>query len=268
MSVLGTTTTDTTSTIYSLFDAIKQQLWSDFIDNSLLPYYSPIPSTASSASNYLMTSPVQSSTYLIQTLSETYITNEFFDCPQARALHVCSKYVPLNAIVVRLLSNINSSNGVFETARALHLIFGLILLRRRSSTRCLFETVFPYLFNLKSNEFMLEPNVYCTSLIMSILLAVELQGNDAEEELFRVKPWREPTSVSLPKSGDTSVTDAYGFFLNDVSEELFATETLRPVNYFLGWFQTILWTFSRRVRFLKPFVKAKLVRDKISSRLL
>ncbi|CAF4231454.1 unnamed protein product, partial [Rotaria sordida] len=43
------TQTDSTLTTFSLLDAIKRQLWSDFIDNSLLPYYSMILTLSSSS---------------------------------------------------------------------------------------------------------------------------------------------------------------------------------------------------------------------------
>ena len=115
---------------------------------------------------------------------------------------------------------------------------------------------------------MLEPNVYCTSLILSILLLLEFNGNnDQLEDLFRVKSWKEMSLKDeiIPTYEDTSVTDAYHLLLNYSSEELFSSETLRPVNYFLGWFQTILWTFSRTAKLLKPFIKPKLVRPQKNS---
>jgi hypothetical protein len=111
---------------------------------------------------------------------------------------------------------------------------------------------------------MLEPNVYSISLIMSVLLALEFHRNtDQLEDIFRVKSWKgiNPTDDIVPKYEDTSVADAYNSLLDCSSEELFSSETLRPVNYFLGWFQTILWMFSRQVKSLKPFVKPKLVRQ-------
>ncbi|CAF3978637.1 unnamed protein product, partial [Rotaria sp. Silwood1] len=43
------TQTDFTLTTFSLHDAIKRQLWSDFIDNPLLPYYSMILTLSSSS---------------------------------------------------------------------------------------------------------------------------------------------------------------------------------------------------------------------------
>ncbi|CAF3896482.1 unnamed protein product, partial [Adineta steineri] len=133
-------TTDSTSTLSSLFDAIKRQLWTDFIDNSLLPYYSIIPSVSStSVVNHLSTSSIQTSTWLIQSLFDTYLTSEFLNSEQSRALYICSKYVPLNFIIIRLLTNTNTSDGIYETGRSLYFIFGLILCRIRSSTRCLLE---------------------------------------------------------------------------------------------------------------------------------
>jgi hypothetical protein len=175
----------------------------------------------------------------------------------------------MDLIIIRLLTNINTSNGIYETGRALYFIFGLILFRRRSSTRCLLEQVLPYLFNIKSNEFMLEPNVYSISLILNILLILEFnQTNDQLEDLFHVKSWKEIYPIDenfdiiIPKYENTSVTNAYNYLLNYSSEELFSSETLRPVNYFLGWFQTILWMFSRKAKSLKTFVKPKLVRKK------
>ena len=132
------TTTDNDSTVPSLLDAIKRQLWSDFIDNPLLPYYSILPSVSStSLTNNHTPSLPQTATTFIHTLSDIYITNEFLDCQQSRALCVCSKYVPFDLIITRLLASINTSNGIYETRRALHFIFGLTLFRRRSSTRCL-----------------------------------------------------------------------------------------------------------------------------------
>jgi hypothetical protein len=257
------TNADSTSTIFSLFDAIKRQLWSQFIDNPLLPFY-PLNSSFSSSSivNNLSLSSSQTSTILIQHLFDTYIVNEFLDSEQSRALYICSKYVPIDLMIIRLLTNINTSNGIYETGRALYFIFGLILFRRRSSTRCLLQQVLPYLYNIKSNEFMLEPNVYSISLILSILLMLEFnRNNDQLEDLFRVKSWKEisPIGNILPKYEDSSIADAYNRLLDYSSEEMFSSDTLRPVNYFLGWFQTVLWMFSRTAKSLKPFIKAKLV---------
>ena len=110
---------------------------------------------------------------------------------------------------------------------------------------------------------MLEPNIYTISLIMNILLVVELNGTkDWQEDLCRVKSWRDvhPTEMILPKYENTNVIDAYHSLFDYSSEELFSSETLRPVNYFLGWFQTILWMFSRTIKSIKPFIKPKLVR--------
>lgn len=256
-------TGDSTSTIVSLLDAIKRQLWSDYIDNPLVSYYSINPVLSSIVNNISLLSS-QTSTSIIQTLFDTYIINEFLDCEQSRALYICSKYTPIDFIIIRLLTNINTSNGIYETGRALYFILGLILFRRRSSTRCLLKQVLTYLFNIKSNEFMLEPNVYTISLIMNILLAIEfIRNNDQSNDIFHVKSWKELYSMTdiKPKYEDTSVTDAYNNLLNYASEELFSSETLRPVNYFLGWFQTILWMFSRTAKSLKPFVKPKLVRQ-------
>jgi hypothetical protein len=262
------TTTDSTSTISSLLDAIKRQLWSHFIDNPLLPYYSLNPALSSSSIVSNLSSPSsQTSTILIQSIFDTYVVNEFLDSEQSRALYICSKYVPIDSIIIRLLTNINKSDGIYETGRALYLIFGLILCRRRSATRYLLEEALPYLFNIKSNEFMLEPNVYSISLILNILLMLEfIRNNDQLEDLFRIKPWRdiypmdENFDIIRPKYEDTSVADAYNYLLNYSAEELFSSDTLRPVNYFLGWFQTILWMFSRTAKSLKPFVKPKIVR--------
>jgi len=114
---------------------------------------------------------------------------------------------------------------------------------------------------------MLEPNVYSISSILNILLLLEFnQNHDQLEDLLRVKSWKEIYPMDenfnniIPKYEDRSVADAYNYLLNYSSEELFSSETLRPVNYFLGWFQTILWMFSRTAKSLKPFVKPKLVR--------
>lgn len=218
--------------------------------------------------NTLSLSTSQTSTILIQSLFDIYVVNEFLDCEQSRALYICSKHIPIDYIIVRLLTNINTSNGIYETGRALYLIFGLILFNRRSSTRSLLEQALPYLYNIKSNEFMLEPNVYSISLILNVLLMLELHQIDLPiEEQFRVKPWKslypieENSKNMLPKYEDASVTNAYHKLLNYSSEEMFSSDTLRPVNYFLGWFQTILWMFSRKGNALKPFVKAKLVRQ-------
>ena len=189
--------------------------------------------------------------------------NEFLNCEQSRALFVCSKYVPMDFITIRLLTNINTSNGIYETSRALYFILGLILFRRRSSTRCLLKRVLPYLFNLKSNEFMLEPNIYTICLILNILLMLEFFGKDDQlDDVFRIKSWKEVRSSHdiITKYEDSSVADAYDSLLNYSSEELFSSETLRPVNYFLAWFQTILWMFSRTAKSVKRFVKPKLVR--------
>jgi hypothetical protein len=115
---------------------------------------------------------------------------------------------------------------------------------------------------------MLEPNVYSISLILTILLMLEFnRNNDQLEDLFRIKSWKEIdpniSNIIIPKYEDSSVSDAYNRLLNYSSEEMFSSDTLRPVNYFLGWFQTILWMFSRTAKSLKPFVKAKLVRTSI-----
>ncbi|CAF3424706.1 unnamed protein product [Rotaria sp. Silwood1] len=255
------TTGDSNSTIVSLLDAIKRQLWSDYIDNPLVPYYSIVPVLSSIVNNISLSSS-QTSTSIIQTLFDSYIVNEFLDCEQSRALYICSKYVPIDFLIVRLLTNINTSNGIYETGRALYFILGVILFRRRSSTRCLLKQGLPYLFNIKSNEFMLEPNVYIICFIMNILLALEFNQNDGQlEDLFHVKSWKDIYSIDdiISKYEDTTVVDAYHSLLNYSSEELFSSETLRPVNYFLGWFQTILWMFSRTAKSLKPFVKPKLV---------
>jgi hypothetical protein len=271
--VIGAST-DPTSTTSSLLDAIKRQLWADFIDNPLLPYHASFPPTSSSSiiNSYAPSSP-QTATTLILTLFDIYITTEFFDCEQSRGLYICSKYVPTDLILTRLLTTINTSNGIYETRRALCFILGFILFRRRSSTRCLLQHVLPYLINMKSNEFMLEPNVYCMCLLLNILLVLELNTNTEQlEDLFRVKSWKQinqPIDSMLydtldndivPKyDEDTSVTDAYHEFLDWSSKELFSSDSVRPVNYFLGWLQTILWMFSRTVKSLKPFIKPKLV---------
>jgi hypothetical protein len=63
----------------------------------------------------------------------------------------------------------------------------------------------------------------------------------------------------LPKYEDTSVIDAFHEFLDWTSKDLFSSDNVRPVNYFLGWLQTILWMFSRTAKTLKPFIKPKLV---------
>ena len=129
----------------------------------------PPISSSSIVNNYTPALP-QSATTLILALSDIYVIKEFLDCEQSRALYICSKYVPTDLIIIRLLTNINTSNGIYETRRGLYFIFGLILFRRRSSTRCLLQKVLPYLINIKSNEFMLEPNVYCMCLLLNILL--------------------------------------------------------------------------------------------------
>ncbi len=267
---------DSTSTISSLFDAIKRQLWSDFIDNPLLPYYSLLPSFSSSSivNNYTPSSP-QTATTLVLTLFDAYITNEFLNCEQSRALYICLKYVPIDLIMVRLLTNINTSNGIYETRRALYFLLGIILFRRRSSTRCLLQYVLPYLINIKSNVFMLEPNVYSMCLLLNILLMIEFNTNDDQlEDLFRMKSWKKLFQSNdsmifdttddnfddiIPKYEDKSVIDAYHEFLDWSSKELFLSDNVRPVNYFLGWLQTILWMFSRTAKSLKPFIKPKLV---------
>ncbi|CAF4611209.1 unnamed protein product [Rotaria sp. Silwood1] len=270
------TSIDSTSTISSLLDAIKRQLWSDFIDNPILPYQTlllPI-SSSSIVNNYTPSSP-QTATTLILTLFDTYLTNEFLDCEQSRGLYICSKHVPIHLILTRLLTTINTSNGIYETRRAIFFIFGFILFRRRSSTRCLLQEVLPYLINIKSNEFMLEPNVYSMCILLNILLALELNTkNDQLGNLFRVKSWKQiyqPIDSMLfdtiednyddiiPKSEDLTVINVYHEFLDWSSKELFSSDNVRPVNYFLGWLQTILWMFSRTTKSLKQFIKPKLI---------
>lgn len=274
------TTIDSTSTNSSLLDAIKRQLWSVFIDNPLLSYYSILPSISSPSSssiinNYSLASP-QSATTLIVNLFDYFITNEFFDCEQSRAVYISLKYVSISHILTRLFTNLNTSNGIYETRRGIHCILGLILFRRRSSTRSLLREVLPFLINLKSNEFMLEPNVYGMCLLLNILLVLEFNTNtDQLEEFFRVKSWKQvnQTNESMvfestaenhfdelkPIYEDTSVLDAYHEFLDWSSKELFCSESVRPVNYFIGWLQTILWMFSRTTKVLKPFIKPKLI---------
>jgi hypothetical protein len=267
---------DSTSTSSSLLDAIKRQLWSDFIDNSLLPYYTLLPPISSSIMNSSPPSSPQTATTLMLTLFDIYITNEFLDCEQSRGLYICSKHVPIDLILTRLLINLNTSNGIYETRRGIYFIFGLILFRRRSSTRCLLQKVLPYIINIKSNEFMLEPNVYSMCLVLNILLILEFNTHNEQqlEDLFRIKSWKqinqpidsmlydtieENFSDIIPKSEDTSVVDAYHEFLDWSSKELFSNGSVRPVNYFIGWLQTILWMFSRTAKSLKPFIKPKLV---------
>jgi hypothetical protein len=235
----------------------------------------PPISSSSIQNNYTPSTP-QTATTLILSLFDTYITNEFLDCEQSRGLYICSKYVPIDLILTRLLTNINTSNGIYETRRALYFIFGFILFRRRSSTRSLLQQVIPYLINIKSNEFMLEPNVYSMCLLMNILLVLEMHVNNHQlGDLFRIKSWKQ---INQPidsmfndtiddhyddiiiKYEDTSVIDAYHEFLDWSSKELFNSDSVRPVNYFLGWLQTILWMFSRTAKPLKPFIKPKLVR--------
>ncbi|CAF2321704.1 unnamed protein product [Rotaria sp. Silwood2] len=270
------TSVDSTSTICSLLDAIKRQLWTDFIDNPILPYHILLPPISSSSiiNNYTPSSP-QTATTLILALFDTYLTNEFLDCEQSRGLYICSKHVPIHFILTRLLTNINTSNGIYETRRALFFIFGFILFRRRSSTRCLLQQVLPYLINIKSNEFMLEPNVYNMCILLNILLVLELNTkNDQLGDLFCVKSWKQlyqPTDSMLfdtiednsddviPKSEDSTVIDVYHEFLDWSSKELFSSDNVRPVNYFLGWLQTILWMFSRTTKSLKQFIKPKLI---------
>ena len=122
---------------------------------------------------------------------------------------------------------------------------------------------------------MLEPNVYSMCLLLNILLVLEFDSSPAQlGELFRVKSWKassqnmdsmtcDPSGDTddqiLPNYEDTSVMDAYHTFLNWASDELFFSDNVRPVNYFLGWLQTVLWMFSRMAKPLKPFIKPKLV---------
>ncbi|UJR24962.1 hypothetical protein I4U23_006326 [Adineta vaga] len=270
------TLTDSNSTTYTLFDAIKRQLWSDFIDNPLIPYYTLIPSFSPSsiANNYTPSSP-QTPTTLILGLFDIYVTNEFLNCEQSRALYICLKYVPIDLIITRLFTNINTSNGIYETRRAISFLLGLILFRRRSSTRSLLQQSLPYLINIKSNEFMLEPNVYHMCLLLNILLILEFHSsNNQLDDLFHVKSWKKCNQSNdsmmldtiddqideiLPKYEDDSVTNAYHEFLDWSSKELFLSDNVRPVNYFLGWLQTVLWMFSRTAKSLKPFIKPKLV---------
>ena len=256
-------TTDGDSTISSLLDAIKRQLWSDFIDNPLLPFQTLV-SPGSTMNNFTGSLP-QSATSLTLALSDQYVINEFFNCEQSRALYICSKYVPMDLVLTRLCINMNNSNGIYETRRALYFIFGLILYRRRSATHSLLQQILPYLVNIKSNEFMLEPNVYSMCLLMNILLVLEFNSSDEQlGELFRVKPWKhlsgdERTRDHLPKYEDTSVIDTYQQFFEWASNELFTSDNVRPVNYFLGWLQTVLWMFSRTAKVLKAFIKPKLI---------
>ena len=174
--------------------------------------------------------------------------------------------------MIRLLTNANLSNGTNETCRALYFIFGLILFRRRLSTRYLLQRVLPYVINLKSNEFMLEPNVYIMCSLINILITLELNAsNDRSDDLFSVRSWKDKCHSILfgtvedkyddirAKSEDTSVFDAYHNFLDWSSSELFSSDNVRPVNYFIGWLQNSFWMFSRKINSLKQFIKPKLV---------
>ncbi|CAF1033305.1 unnamed protein product [Adineta ricciae] len=275
ISTMGTLP-DSSSTTCTLLDAIKRQLWSDFVDNPLIPYYSLIPSfSSSSVANNYTPSSLQTPTTLTLGLFDIYLTNEFLDCEQSRALYICHKYVPIDLIITRLLTNMNTSNGIYETRRALSFLLGLVLFRRRSSTRCLLQKSLPYLINIKSNDFMLEPNVYHMCLLFNILLVLELNTNrEQTEEIFHVKPWKRTVQSNdsmlvdavdetfddiLSKYEDTSVIDAFHEFLDWSSRELFISDNVRPINYFLGWLQTTLWMFSRTAKSLKSFIKPKLV---------
>lgn len=276
MFLLIGTAIDSASTTSSLLDAIKRQLWSDFIDNPIVPYYTILfPMSSSSIGNNYNASSPQTAMAIILTLFDTYLSNEFLDCEQSRGLYICSKHVPIHFILKRLLTNINTSNGIHETRRALYFIFGFTLFRRRSSTRYLLKNILPYLINMKSNECMLEPNVYSMCLLLNILLGLELNTkNNQFNDLFRVKSWKQayqPRDSTLfdsndenyddhmPQYEDNSVTDAYHEFFNHSSNELFSSDNVRPVNYFLGWLQSIIWMFSRINESLKPFIKPKLV---------
>ena len=267
------TTADQTTTIFSLLDAVKGQLWSDFIDNPLSKCQTILTSNASTSTISQYTTPLsQSATALILQISDNYVTNEFLDCEQCRSLYICSKYIPIDLLLTRLLVNLNTSNGIHETRRALYFIFGFILFRRRSSTCYLLEEILPYLINIKSNDFMLEPNVYHMCLLMNVLLVLEFSSSDDQlGQRFRVKTWREFSASTnvwssdfneeiCPKYDDTRVTDAFHNFFTWASNELFSSDNVRPVNYFLGWLQTVLWMFSRTAKVLKPFIKSKLVR--------
>lgn len=240
-----------------------------------MPYYSLLPATSSSSIVNSYNPSAQTATTLILSLLDAYIINEFLDCEQSRALYVCLKYVPTGLIMTRLLSALNMSNGIYETRRGMYFLLGISLFRRRASTRALFQQTIPYLINVKSNEFMLEPNVYLMCLALNVLLLLEFNTNeDPLEEIFRVKSWKklyqsgepmvfdtidEHTDDILPKYEDRSVTDAYHEFFDWSSKELFLSDNVRPVNYFLGWLQTILWMFSRTAKLFKPFIKPKLV---------
>lgn len=266
-------TKDSTTTIYFLLDAVKGQLWSDFIDNPLSKCRTTLQINSSNSTlSQCTTALSQSATSLICQISENYVTNEFLDCEQCRSLFICSKFVPIHQIITRLLINLNTSNGIYETRRALFFIFGFVLFRRRLSTCYLLEEIFPLLINIKSNDFMLEPNVYHTCLVMNILLVLEFNSSDEQlGQRFRVKLWKEFSSSTnsflnnfnieiYPKYDDTTVIDAFDKFLTWASNELFSSDNVRPVNYFLGWLQTILWMFNRTAKVLKPFIKSKLVR--------
>lgn len=238
---------DSNSVIFSLHYALKRKLWADFIDNPLSPFVSIIsPKTSTELVRQISTCSSQTASMIIDKLFQTFQENDFLDSEESRAFFVCSKFVPIDLLIIRLLNETNCSNGIYETGRALFFLFGLILFRRRSSTRALLNDVFPSVFNSKSNEFMLEPHVYSMCCILNILLTLELH------------PMTEKTSLRISFE-DSTVIDAFERFLTKSSDELFSTETLRPVNYFFDWFQTILWMFSRTVKSLKNFVKPKLV---------
>ncbi|CAF1645090.1 unnamed protein product, partial [Didymodactylos carnosus] len=174
---------------------------------------------------------------------------------------------------------------------------------RRLSAKLLTSEILPYLCNLKSNEFMLEPHAYTMCFSMIILLCLEYvndleqlhpkswydiiyaqeqskqrQTNKHDKDTGKmddmswsvfdnddIADYRYPQTSEkkmsitiMPKYDDNCVSDSFTHYLNYCSNELFSNNYVRPINYFMGWFVTILWMFSKMIPNLKQFIKPKL----------
>lgn len=188
----------------------------------------------------------------------------FIDCEDCRTLFVVSKCSSMNLFFTRIFQQLNASNGIYETNRALSFLFTLIVVRRRSSTRSLFEQVFPYLFNMKSNEFLLEPNVQMISSMITILFTLEFNSTN---QILPLKSWKTNSFDSSNRNKvvvfpqEFSLVELLQKFFDFASSEIFAVELVRPVNYFVRWLQTNIAAFSRTVPQLKVFLKPKLVKS-------
>ncbi|CAF1459840.1 unnamed protein product, partial [Didymodactylos carnosus] len=284
-----------------LLMTLKRLLWLEYVENPLLPYTDLISTSSTSLLNKTLSI---NATTLISQLYDDYLLNGFLNSKQSKAIYVCTKCISTKLMCNRLLLNINTCNGIHETSRSLHFLFGILLFQRRLSAKLLTSEILPYLCNLKSNEFMLEPHAYTMCFSMIILLCLEYvndleqlhpkswydiiyaqeqskqrQTNKHDKDTGKmddmswsvfdnddIADYRYPQTSEkkmsitiMPKYDDNCVSDSFTHYLNYCSNELFSNNYVRPINYFMGWFVTILWMFSKMIPNLKQFIKPKLV---------